>query len=78
MRLDEDYGRETKRFYVEDPQDRENSALFVRLENGAVVVTTAEERAVGSYNDSFACSFVLTKSEVESLCAFLAAKPEGA
>lgn len=64
-------GKSKDRFDYEDPQDAENYlASFVTVDGG-LRVQVAEERAMDSYNETFACDIYLPPSIAKKFRDFL-------
>ncbi len=59
------------RIYFEDPRDANNSALFVADDADSLTVEVSETRAVEEINDTFTCSYRLTRTQAIELRDFI-------
>ena len=52
-------------------RDPDNEVTFFREKNGTVTLSAAEEKAVGSYNETFECRYTFSLEEVSQLRKWL-------
>jgi hypothetical protein len=58
----------------EPSESFEEGATFAALDNGGLLVSVSEEKAVDSYNASFECNMTMTPMQVRQLRDWLNAK----